>query len=98
MTVSWFSNLIYPFTTVFLTYFLWVLADSYRPYMTFNWNGIRENVKDSVLVMRDYDAIPTDAVGYGGDTPRQYNTRSWIMRNCSNGELELLKNYPYGVI
>lgn len=75
-----------------------ILSISYEPHWSFKWSGIRDNVKDSVGVLRKYGYITSRGIGLDGDTPFQYHTRLWLMKNASFSELMLLKEYPHNII
>ncbi|RZN79265.1 MAG: hypothetical protein EVB11_12740 [Winogradskyella sp.] len=74
-----------------------VLSSFYEKSWTYNWNGIREQIKDSVKVA-EYGGISTGVVGYDARKPVQFDRRRWIMINATESELLKLTEYPSGTI
>lgn len=74
-----------------------VLSSFYQPTWSFNWQEIRPEIRDSVLVAQNH-SISSGIVGFHGYTPKQFNRRHWIMKEAHIKELELLLYYPNGTI
>ena len=80
--------------TIGLVSSLSLIADFYHPRWIFDWEGIRPDIRDSVLFLDKYNRITSGGVGIAAKTPKQWYTRLWILRNANVGELESLKKYP----
>ncbi|MCH2032286.1 MAG: hypothetical protein MK202_02105 [Tenacibaculum sp.] len=63
----------------------------------FNWNGIREEIKDTVKIAQN-KLVSGRFVGEGGVKSSQYNRRKWIMKTATVSELLKLTDYPNGTI
>ena len=74
-----------------------VLSSGYEKSWSYNWNGISEQVRDSIKVA-EYAGISSGWVGIAPKKPKQYDRRFWIMKNASESELLKLTEYPNGTI
>lgn len=59
----------------------------------FQWENIRPEIKDSVLVAQYY-GLSSGCVGIGCTEPQQYKRRFWIMNNATTDELLKLTQFP----
>ena len=74
-----------------------VLVLNYKPSYSFNWDGIRTNIKDSILIS-EYTGITSGHGGMGVSTQNEVDRRKWVMKNATTSELLKLVNYPNGNI
>ncbi|UII24252.1 hypothetical protein [Fulvivirga ligni] len=73
------------------------LASSYEEKWTFNWAGIHNSIKDSVMVA--VSAPMTSGIGGDGiSTTNEVERRYWIMKTAHISELKKLTTYPNGNI
>ncbi|MDO5978570.1 hypothetical protein [Flavivirga spongiicola] len=89
--------MVFPILTIIGIGIVVVLSSFYEKSWTYNWNGIRQQIKDSVKVA-EYGGISTGIVGYDARKPAQFDRRHWIMQNASESELLKLTVYPNGTI
>lgn len=90
-------SMVFPILTIIGIGIVIVLSSFYEKSWTYNWNGIRQQIKDSVKVA-EYGGISTGIVGYDACKPAQFDRRHWIMQNASESELLKLTAYPNGTI
>jgi hypothetical protein len=90
-------SLVFPILTIIGTGIIVLLSSFYEKSWTYNWNGIRQQVKDSVKVA-EYGGISSGIVGYDARKPSQFYRRYWIMKNATESELLKLTEYPNGTI
>ncbi|MFD1062065.1 hypothetical protein ACFQ1Q_02305 [Winogradskyella litorisediminis] len=64
----------------------------------FNWNGIRSEIKDSIIEFEKYGSITSKYVGYAGKTPQQWYRQNWLNENLNEKELSKLTEYPNGSV
>ncbi len=76
---------------------LFVLSSFYEKSWTYNWNGISEQIRDSIKVA-EYRGISSGIVGIDARKPNQFDRRHWIMKNATVPELLKLTEYPNGTI
>ena len=76
---------------------LFAFSSFYEKSWSFNWNGIRNQIKDSIQVA-EYGGISSGVVGIDARKPKQYDRRYWIMQNATKEELLKLTEYPNGTI
>ena len=74
-----------------------MLTSGYEKSWTFNWNGIENNVKDSISVYK-YQSISNGIGGNGKAMPKEVERRKWIMENATESELLKLTEFPNGNI
>ncbi|MAB47781.1 MAG: hypothetical protein CMC05_04035 [Flavobacteriaceae bacterium] len=74
-----------------------VLTSFYEKTWSYNWNGINEQIRDSVKVAEN-NGISSGWVGIAPRRPKQYDRRFWIMNNATESELIKLTDYPNGTI
>jgi len=91
------STIIFPLISIIGVGLLIIVALSYDRSWTFNWNGIRSQIKDSIEIAIN-DDISIGVIGYDARIPAQYYRRHWIMKNATENELENLTKYPNGTI
>jgi hypothetical protein len=89
--------LIYPIIGISLITFVFILSSSYQKSWTYEWNGIHQQIKDSVK-MAECKGLSGGLVGHDARRPSQFDRRQWIMNNASNAELLKLTEYPDGTI
>lgn len=74
------------------------IVTDYEINWTYNWNGIRKEIKDSIKVAEVY-GITSGVIGVAGfSTKSEVNRRRWIMGNATESELLKLTEYPGGTI
>ncbi|WP_236554557.1 hypothetical protein [Flavobacterium sp. 9AF] len=78
-----------------LTIFL--ISFSYEKSWSYNWEGIRENLKDSISLYRT-NSITSGVGENGSDFSFEVERRNWIMKYATIKELEKLSLYPDGTI
>ena len=90
-------SIIFPILTIIGIGILFVFSSFYEKSWSYNWTGIREQIKDSVKVA-EYGGISDGLVGELPKKPNQYDRRFWIMENATETELLKLTQYPNGAI
>ncbi|WP_425234848.1 hypothetical protein [Ulvibacterium sp.] len=74
-----------------------VFSSFYEKSWTYNWNGIRQQIRDSVKVA-ERGWVSSGTIGPGARTPKQLGRRIWLMNNATVPELLKLTEYPDGTI
>lgn len=87
-----------PILTIFIVGVLYFTSFSFSKKWSFNWKGIRSNIKDSIKTLDKYGEITSYAVGYSGRTPNQWHRQNWILKNITRKELLKLIDYPSGTV
>lgn len=90
-------SMIFPILTIIGIGIFTVLTSFYEKSWSYNWNGISNQVRDSVKVAQN-DGISSSLVGIALRKPKQYDRRYWIMNNATKTELIKLTDYPNGTI
>jgi hypothetical protein len=90
-------SMIFPILTIIGIGIFAVLTSFYERTWSYNWNGISEQVRDSIKVAEN-GGISNGWVGIAPRKPKQYNRRFWIMNNATESELIKLTDYPNGTI
>jgi len=88
---------VFPILTIIGIGILFVLSSFYEKSWTYNWNGITNQIRDSVKVAEN-GGISSGVVGIEGRKPKQFDRRYWIMKNATQLELLKLTNYPNATI
>ena len=87
-----------PLSSVLLLLFLFGFSNSYHKSWTFDWSGIRQEVKDTILKIKEFDSYSFGLRGLGRIEEYQINRQKWIKKNAFNSELLQLIDYPNGVV
>ncbi len=91
-------SILLPILTIVGIGIITVISSSYDESWTYNWNGIRRNIKDSIKVA-DYSGMTSGAVGPSGrSTMNEVKRRRWIMNKATISELLKLIEYPSGTV
>ncbi|MFK8057737.1 MAG: hypothetical protein AB8F78_16540 [Saprospiraceae bacterium] len=90
-------SIVFPFLTIIGIGILFAFSSFYEKSWTYNWNGIRKQIKDSVKVA-EYGGITSSLVGESAYRPKQFDRIRWIMKNATESELLKLTEYPDGTI
>ena len=90
-------SIVFPILTIIGIGIVAVLSSGYEKSWSYNWNGISDQVRDSIKVA-EYGGISSGWVGIAPKKPKQYDRRFWIMKNASESELLKLTEYPNGTI
>lgn len=90
-------SIVFPILTIIGIGVFTVLTLFYEKSWSYNWNGISEQVRDSVKVA-EYGGISNGWVGIAPKKPKQFDRRFWIMKNATESELLKLTEYPNGTI
>jgi hypothetical protein len=90
-------SMVFPILTIIGMGILFAFSSFYEKSLSFNWNGIRNQIKDSVQIA-EYGGISTGVVGYDGRKPKHFDRRHWIMQNATESELIKLTEYPNGTV
>lgn len=69
-----------------------------KPEHQFDWTEIRPQIKDSVLVMADFNEVTSKFVGYGGYPSQQYDRGKWFMDEATDNELHKLIQYENSAV
>ncbi len=87
-----------PIVTLLLVGTLYYLSLSYSPKWNFKWEGIRKEVKDSIIALDVYGEIAFDNRTQSGRKIQQFYRQKWILKNANNKELLKLLEYPSGTV
>ncbi len=87
-----------PLFSLGIVFLLLSFTFSHNYVNNFNWNGIRTNVKDSIIAFEKYGSITSKYVGYAGKTPQQWYRQKWLNENLNENELIKLTEYPNGTV
>ncbi len=90
-------SILFPILTILGIGIIAVLASGYEKSWTFNWNGIQNNIKDSISVY-EYQSISSGFGGNGRAMLEEIERRKWIMENATESELLKLTEFPNGNI
>src|SRR5690606_31557953 len=90
-------SIVLPILTIIGIGILFAFSSFYEKSWSFNWNGIRNQIKDSVQIAEN-GGISSGVVGYGARKPKQFDRRHWIMQNATESELIKLTEYPNGTV
>jgi antitoxin (DNA-binding transcriptional repressor) of toxin-antitoxin stability system len=71
---------------------------SNEPRLFYDWSGIRQSVKDTVIIIADHGEVAAAIVGFDTVPPQQYHRRTWLIRNATLDELTKLTDYPNGAV
>ena len=86
-----------PLVTIMVIGTISLLSFSFRPSWLYNWNGINQQLKDSVSTYEGA-SLTNGTVGYAAKRPAQYDRRMWIMENAHLEELQKLCKHPDATI
>jgi len=86
-------SIIFPILTIIGIGIFAVLTSFYEKTWSYNWNGISEQIRDSVKVAEN-GGISSGWIGIAPHKPKQYDRRLWIMNNATESELIKLTDYP----
>lgn len=84
-----------PLITVIVIGTLIIFTSFYEKNWSYSWNGIRKNIKDSILKV-EFRGITSGTGGEGKSTMNEVKRRFWVMKNASESELLKLTKYPNG--
>jgi len=84
-------NLFLPIITFLVVGFLFAFSNYYTPKWNFNWEGIRKEVKDSILKFDKYGMLSFNDL-------EQIERQRWILNNLSSSEYNKLLSYPSGEV
>jgi hypothetical protein len=87
-----------PLFSLGIVFLLLLFTFSHSYVNNFNWNGIRANVKDSIIAFEKHGSITSKYVGYAGKTPPQWYRQNWLNENLTEKELSKLTEYPNGSV
>jgi len=87
----------FPLLTIVGVGILVFVASSYEPNWIYNWNGIRKEIKDSILLVEKH-GITSGIVGNGISSQNEVERRNKIMNTASQAELMKLLQYPNGSV
>jgi len=73
------------------------LSSFYEKSWTYNWSGIRGNIKDSIKVI-EYRGMTSGIGGNGRLEIDEVLKRRWIMNKATESELLQLLEYPNGTV
>lgn len=90
-------SIVFPILSIIGIGIIAVLSSGYEKSWSYNWNGISDQVRDSIKIA-EYGGISSGWVGIAPKKPKQYDRRFWIMKNASESELLKLTEYPNGTI
>ena len=86
-----------PFASIFLIVILFSSSSFYQKSWYFDWNEIRLEVKDSILIY-EHQPITSGVGSEGVSTSHEVERRHWIMGFSTIKELKHLTSYPDGTI
>ena len=91
-------SMLFPVLTIIGIGIVSVLSSGYEKSWSYNWNGIQESIKDSVLKARNLSY--TGGLGPNNRTiyDKLSKSRLWIMNNTTDSELLKLTAYPNGTV
>ncbi|MDC8004336.1 hypothetical protein POV27_09755 [Aureisphaera galaxeae] len=90
-------SIFFPLISVIGIAIVFALSSFYEKSWSYNWNGIRMQIKDSVQVMQ-YGSVSGPYIGIDGRRYKLYDTRRWIQKNATISELKQLTEFPNGTI
>ncbi len=74
-----------------------VLSSFYEKSWSYNWNGIRDEIRDTIEVAK-YNSVSSGLVGIAPRRDQQFYRQYWIFENATEFELLKLTDYPNGTI
>lgn len=93
-----YTLIFFPIVTIVLVGLLASFSSAYRLSWSFDWQGIRPEVRDTVLQIEDSGFVSSGVVGIAGKRPQQWYRRNWLKRNAKEKELIKLLDYPDGAV
>jgi hypothetical protein len=90
-------SVIFPILTIIGAAFISVMASTYEKSWTYNWEGIREQIKDTVKIAQ-YRGISTGVISIDARKSNQFDRRVWLMKHATVDELLKLTEYPNGTV
>ena len=90
-------SILFPILTIVGIGIITAFVSNYEPNWSYNWNGIRTEIKDSIQVA-ELRGITSGVGGMGVSTKNEVDRRRWIMRNATESELLNLTEYPNGTV
>ncbi|RXP52473.1 hypothetical protein EC396_11225 [Lutibacter sp. HS1-25] len=70
----------------------------YTEKWSYDWKGIRPQIKDSIIELDKYGELTSKSVGVAGITPQQWHRQNWIIENSKESELLKLTDFPSGTV
>jgi len=64
----------------------------------FNWDGIRKEIRDTIIKIDHHDSYDGRITGYNGGESKQYLRIKWLKENVKITEAEELLKYPSTLI
>lgn len=92
------QHILLPTLTLAVVALVFYLSTAYDPTWTYNWQGIRPAIRDTVQLIERYGSITSGRVGMNTRIPQQWHRRRWLISNATEAELRQLVNYPKGVV
>ncbi len=89
--------IVFPVLTIIGIGIFFVLSSFYEKSWSYNWNGIRNQIRDSVKVA-EYNGFTSGWVGIVPSKDKNYSNQLWIMSNATESELLRLLEYPNGTV
>ena len=90
-------SILFPVLTIIGVGIIAMLSSGYEKSWTYNWNGIRQEIKDSLQVA-ELRGITSGVGGMGISSKKEVDRRRWIMKNATESELLKLTEYPNGIV
>ncbi|MFY0715382.1 hypothetical protein J1D01_17140 [Seonamhaeicola sp. NFXS20] len=90
-------SILFPILTIVGIGIIIAFVTNYEPNWSYNWNGIRAEIKDSIQVA-ELRGITSGVGGMGISTKNEVERRRWIMKNATESELLKLTEYPNGIV
>ena len=88
---------VFPILTIVGIGIVAMVFSFYEKSWTYNWDGIRQQIRDSIKVAKNGDIIGRSFIQCT-DGRAQFIRISWIMQNATESELLKLTDYPNGTI
>ncbi len=76
---------------------MFAFSSFYEKSWSYNWNGIRNQIKDSIKVAEP-NGLSSGLVGIAPSRNQQYYRQVWIMENATKSELLRLTDYPNATV
>lgn len=90
-------SILFPILTIVGIGIITAFVTNYEPNWSYNWNGIRAEIKDSIQIA-ELRGITSGVGGMGVSTKSEVDRRRWIMRNATESELLKLTEFPNGTV
>lgn len=90
--------IVLPLGTLLIVGILFLLSVYFEPNKTYNWKGIRPDIRDTVKSIEKYGSVTSGSVGINSQTPQQWHRRKWLMKNANTNELKNLLGHPNGAV